>query len=361
MNSDAARPQYSIAVIGLGTTGSATTTLLAHMSEIGKLVLVDHERYESKNLSGQNITSADIGLHKVAAMAGACVAICPDLEVVTYPCKVEEVPLACLRVDLIISCVDSPEARQSINAIARQLNIPWLDTAVNTVGSLVRVASYQAFPESPCMECRWSDDHYKRRGARYPCDQPDGVTATAAPAELGALAAAHAVMAARKMLNGDSSSAGHELFVNGNLHTMHTARFTVNPDCRLDHRNLEIHEVDDFSDQATLGTLIDRFQATHMAVPALRFVLDSACDSCKYMAETKPQLNRALQLPRCSNCGQQQKPVGYSMLHRLPLENRWRALTLRQLGIQQGDVLSLRIADRAASENQIHITFGSNL
>ena len=56
--------------------------------------------------------------------------------------RVEDVPLGRLRADVIVAAVDSLGTRQYLSAASFRLGQPWIDTAVDGSGWLVRVSVF---------------------------------------------------------------------------------------------------------------------------------------------------------------------------------------------------------------------------
>ena len=112
----------SIVVAGAGgNIGSHFTRHLARMPEVGRVVLVDRDVYEQRNLANQDILPRDVGKPKVAVQARRLAEIRPDLEVHAIHAPLESLPLGAWRVDLIAACLDSRAARQAVNERAWRL------------------------------------------------------------------------------------------------------------------------------------------------------------------------------------------------------------------------------------------------
>ena len=97
-----------VAVIGVGTIGSHLALTLARMQI--PLVIYDHDTVEEHNLATQSYTRSSIGAYKVEAVQRQCVAIGSEEEAVqAHACKFSSTDA-----DIVVSCVDSLEARRTI-------------------------------------------------------------------------------------------------------------------------------------------------------------------------------------------------------------------------------------------------------
>jgi molybdopterin/thiamine biosynthesis adenylyltransferase len=138
-------PHASVAVVGLGNTGSHAVSLLPGIAGVSHVGLIDHDRYAPSNLGKQRISASDVGRSKVEAQARVLRACAPDIAVDMYDCPIEAVPLGKLRGCAILSCVDNRSARQSINRIAARLGLPWM-TAGSTARAVCALVSTCPIP-----------------------------------------------------------------------------------------------------------------------------------------------------------------------------------------------------------------------
>ncbi|MFX1504579.1 MAG: ThiF family adenylyltransferase [Promethearchaeota archaeon] len=123
----------SILIAGVGGTGSELAKNLALLG-IGRLFLVDDDTIEFSNLNRQMLfREVDVG-HKKAKIAKKRIQeqFNPDIGIQTYVNKLQDIPQKVFReVDIIAGCVDNFLARQFINAMAIELNIPLIDSATD--------------------------------------------------------------------------------------------------------------------------------------------------------------------------------------------------------------------------------------
>lgn len=97
-----------VAVVGVGTIGSHLALTLARMSV--PFTMYDHDTIEAHNLATQAYTRRDIGVYKVEAIRRQCEAIGAEDSAVE---AVHE-RFRATTADIIVSCVDSIEARREI-------------------------------------------------------------------------------------------------------------------------------------------------------------------------------------------------------------------------------------------------------
>ena len=141
----------TVTVIGMGTIGSALCPLVARMSGVTRITLVDPDAYTESNLVNQAIDTSAPGKPKVEVQAALIHAINPQIQVDAIAERVENVPLGRLHSSILVSCVDNRRARQSINGAAWRRGNPWIDAAVDAA-SLVRINAYEPGASSPCLE-----------------------------------------------------------------------------------------------------------------------------------------------------------------------------------------------------------------
>ena len=314
----------TVLLAGAGNIGSALAPLLARMGNVGTILLVDPDVYEVKNLSCQDISAGNVGRRKVLVQAHRLQRIKPAIDVRAHCARVEDLPLGVLRVDAIVSCLDSRTSRRYVNQAAWRLGVPWIDGAVDAAGVLARVNAYVPAPESPCMECGWEDADYDTAVLEqaYPC-QPGGggPTATNAPASLGHITAGLMAIECQKLLSGDRESllAGRQVMLDLRHHTHYVTTFRRGR-CRFDHEIWNVEQLDDSPAKMTLG------QAVHLSASgsgpssgwALRiegqqFAMMQFCSGCGrheaialHLADRIPSVGR-----RCTACGKTMTVRGF--------------------------------------------------
>jgi molybdopterin/thiamine biosynthesis adenylyltransferase len=329
-----------VVVVGAGAIGSFAIYLVARLLGVARITLVDFDRYVEANLRGQNVFRCDLGELKVAVHACRLRTAFPQLMVTAIPLPVGDVPPGLLRADLILSCVDSRLARQTINSLASRLGVPWIDAGVLASEKLARVNVYVPAASSPCLECAWDEQDYAALEAEYPCG-PAVVAdnSSDSSAELASLAASLLTIESGKMLNGDEGHAaiGHQVTVDARTHRMFTTAYNRNPDCRCRHGRWEL---------VPLRRSLRRFSVAEalavmgcVSVPGHQFVCASVCPQCGFRLDglrlDRPQA-------RCPKCGVRMiAPSFDAMLAQLDasLPQEYQGRSLAQIGLCPGDVV----------------------
>jgi len=335
-----------VAVIGAGgNIGSHLIPHLARLPRLGGLLLVDRDVYEAGNLSGQDITLADVGKPKAEVQARRARQINPLLRVSVEAADVEGVPRGRLRSDVILSCVDSRRARQATNEGAWRLGVPWIDAGVLGDQMLARVSGYWPGDESPCLECAWSEQDYAQLEQEYPCNGgPREARPTGAPSSLGALAAALLAIECAKVLEGDTSRTvfASQVTVDAAWHKLLVTSFRRNSACRFDHRTWRIERFPMELEEATVADLL-RLGAS-VRVEGHRFVRRLTCGNCGEQREAL-ELERAPRrvMRRCPKCGAPSAAMGFDASERLEntLAPEWAPLSLGRVGLKAGDIIQI--------------------
>jgi molybdopterin/thiamine biosynthesis adenylyltransferase len=341
--------EKTVTVVGVGNTGSPALNHLARLPGVAKIVVCDFDTYETKNFTSQEITLADVGRPKAAAQARRLRRLAPNIIVEPIHARVEHVPLAQLRADVILSCVDSAEARQYINEIAWRWGTPWVDVGVNGEEMLARVNVYVPGPDAPCFECQMTPDDYAALEQIYPCtgDRPVGPAPTNASSALGSLAAALQVIECTKLLDGDLARAaiGHEVLLNAGGHRHFVTRLRRNPHCLFDHATWDIKPIGTPATRLALGAVLGAAGAVALRVDHRRFVTELTCPVCNSTREVVRLTDRlGPTARRCRRCRYTVTPRGFDLRDRLDaseLSPKARRRSLAQLGLQSGDVFTV--------------------
>lgn len=119
-----------VTVIGVGTIGSWLVQILARMQV--NMNIFDHDTIEEHNLTTQVYGVADIGKTKVAAVLEQLAVIQPENRHAGFEIEYDGSDIETIGSNLIISCVDSLDARRSIAQmlIEKGIGIPIVDGRV---------------------------------------------------------------------------------------------------------------------------------------------------------------------------------------------------------------------------------------
>jgi molybdopterin/thiamine biosynthesis adenylyltransferase len=158
----------SILIAGVGGTGSELAKNLALLG-IGTLILVDDDTIEFSNLNRQMLfREVDVG-YKKARIAKKRIQeqFNPDIGIKTYASKLQDIPQKVFReVDIIAGCVDNFLARQFINAMAIELNIPLIDSATDGYFGQIQYIKSRL---TACLACETPAPPDETRVLTAPC------------------------------------------------------------------------------------------------------------------------------------------------------------------------------------------------
>lgn len=343
------RPDLTVLVVGAGNIGSHLQHI-ARTPRVGRVIVVDRDRYEASNLLAQSISPADVGRWKAHVMARNLRRINPMLEVEPVAAALEDIPLGRLRADVWLTCLDSKAARQVANEYAFRLGVPvWIDAGVETSGRLARVSIFTPAAGKGCIECQWSADDYRIVSQSFACDgsgpadvRTDGVSS------LGALAASLQALECQMAIDSDlrPERAGHEILVDASSYRSSVSRLCPSPSCRFDHRILQLDRLPPGC--RSLGDLTalaeDRGCAPRLWVEGRAFVGDIRCRGCGRGAALSSLSMRSPRAQVRCRCGTS-TDSGFESIHEtldlaaLPASRR--RSSLRAAGLRPGEVVSL--------------------
>lgn len=124
----------TVGVVGCSGTGSLLIQQLLHLN-LGRLILVDHERVEHKNLNrivGAIRQDAEQGSYKtaVAARYASGLGLGTQIQTIELPVQERGAISVLKHCDVLIGCVDSAYARYILNKISTFYVIPLIDVGV---------------------------------------------------------------------------------------------------------------------------------------------------------------------------------------------------------------------------------------
>ncbi|MHA2502178.1 MAG: HesA/MoeB/ThiF family protein [Candidatus Kariarchaeaceae archaeon] len=141
-----------VLILGVGATGSYVATNLA-MSGVGTLVLVDYDTIELSNLNRQLLfRPADIGKNKAEVAARELSLLNPDIEIIAFPKKMQELPKS-MKSDtsVIACCLDTFQGRRWANSLALNEKVPMVNGGMFAfMGDVQTIQPY----ETACFECQ---------------------------------------------------------------------------------------------------------------------------------------------------------------------------------------------------------------
>ena len=154
-----------VGVVGIGSVGSVVVEGLARVG-VREFVLIDHDVVEEHNLDRLlNAHMKDIGRLKtdVAEEAIRAASSANGVVIANYPRKVQnrEAYAAARDCDILVSCVDSPVARDLLNRIAHRDGVPVVDGGVDIRRApgtksmnAARWKAHIAGPYTECLRCK---------------------------------------------------------------------------------------------------------------------------------------------------------------------------------------------------------------
>ena len=201
-----------VMVVGAGALGNEVLKNLALIG-VGNIVIVDFDTIEYSNLTRSILfrpDDADKGLYKAEVATRRIKEINPTIHVQTVCGNLAtDTGLGLYRkMDVIIGCLDSLEARIMLNRICFRAGKSWIDGGIGDLEGQVTV--YQ--PGENCYECNLTDDERRDLSSRTPCagivkmNEEAGRTATTPVS--ASITAAVQVQEAMKLLHPEAIEAG---------------------------------------------------------------------------------------------------------------------------------------------------------
>lgn len=156
--------RLSVAVVGCSGTGSPLIEMLARLG-VGKLVLVDPDRVEVKNLNRiYNATREDavLGRTKVEVMGRAIarMGLGTEVDLIAADLAIKGTIRAVASCDAVFGCTDGARGRQLLNRLATFYSVPYFDLGVRLdadgSGGISEAASAVHYlePDGPSLQER---------------------------------------------------------------------------------------------------------------------------------------------------------------------------------------------------------------
>lgn len=348
----ACKQSYSLTVAGLGNIGSQAAPVAARIPEVARLILVDPDVYEVKNLSTQGIGREALNRPKVEVIAEQVRSIRPDLDVRIFAQRVESVPWGLLRADIFLGCLDTKAARRELNRIARRLGAGYIDAGVAAESRLVRVGVFPAGVDV-CMECGWGRADYANLEVPHACQGGEiRGHATNAPAHLGQLAAAMQVQECHRMMlgrdQGEDAGQAFEILLNGTDRKLFHSLFRRNAACRFPHGRANIELIRARPGEVRVADFLGGGAA--LEVEGDTFVRDLICPSCQARRPVMVR-RRAVrgERPVCETCGERLQELGFTMREAVAatdLEGMAHELSFAEAGFLPGDMFRIVLRER---------------
>ncbi len=142
--------ESQVAVVGAGGLGGQVILLLARIG-IGRLIVVDHDRFDETNLNRQALCSQEsLQRPKASTAADVVAAINPGVRVIPHQTKIDadNVDRILTGAEVIVDALDTAPDRLVLQAAARRLGVPLVHGAL--AGFEGRIMT--VFPGDPGLE-----------------------------------------------------------------------------------------------------------------------------------------------------------------------------------------------------------------
>jgi len=341
-----------VLLVGAGNIGSPLVDLLAREPLIGKLAIIDADRYTEANRLAQAIFPADVGKPKAFVAARRARRIAGQRLVVRgLHGDLVDIPWGVYRdADVVFAALDSRRARADLALICWRMGRPLIDAGVNADSLLARTTLYLPGPDAPCYLCGTDDG--RNLEAKYNCvGQPLAAPSTGAPAYLGTAAASLAVSEFHRLARGESDkSAGREIVLDLARGGMTTTTQRRSGSCSFDHRTWALGG--SISGRLTIGRALeldgdDTGEApSTLRVEGSAFVRKLSCNrpGCGRHSRSVLKLSRRLGAPlvcKCCGVGLTASAMDLADALEASLPPRDLRRTLASVGLRTGDVVTI--------------------
>lgn len=212
----------SCIVFGVGNVGSRLAPELTLLPGIKRIVLVDNDKVELRNLECCFLLSReDVGKFKADVIAKLIRRVSPEIEVVPIAETIDSIGLARFRdfhPSVAVGALDSRLSRYELARLAMLLRWPLVDAGIPGWGrakaARVQVTWNDAKPVDPLDA--WTEKDWVLIGRRRPCSPKVDSHSREKPVASsvsGALASAIAAAEVERLLHGDISNVGFEIRV----------------------------------------------------------------------------------------------------------------------------------------------------
>lgn len=134
---------FSVALVGIGGVGAGVCEMLTRCG-VGKIIIYDYDTIELANMNKMFYRPEQSGWNKTMAARHYCSELCPDTTFEAHNMDItEDENRAKFKdtlahggtdrkspVNLILGCVDNFEARQVLEAMSEELQVPFMDAVV---------------------------------------------------------------------------------------------------------------------------------------------------------------------------------------------------------------------------------------
>jgi len=248
--------QAQVMVVGCGALGNEVLKNLALVG-LGKIFMVDFDIIDASNLTRSVLfRMSDIGKRKVEVTAERVKELNPDIKVIAFHSDiVHQIGLGVFRrMNAVISCLDSREARMGLSRHCWRVGKPLIDGGLMMSEGQLRIFKP---PDGPCYECTLNEKDYQLINQRYACtglrreDMQLGrvPTGTTIASIIGAMQAQEAI----KIIHGMPVSGGEGIIYNSMTRQFYLLKYKRRENCYGHERYESIIPLEAKSSQLTIG------------------------------------------------------------------------------------------------------------
>lgn len=327
-----------VMIVGAGALGNEVAKNLALMG-IGSLYIIDFDTIEAANLSRSVLfRERDNGRPKAEIAAARVRELNPDVHVQYFNGDVRtQVGLGVFRrMDVIVGCLDSREARLAVNRFCYWMNKPWVDGAIQELLGLVRLF---VPGDGACFECTLTEQARRDISMRYSCPllARNNVLLGKVPTTptIASIIGGLQSQEAFKLIHGRPVEAGMVVHFNGMTNQMHTTSYVPREDCESHWTYGEVFELPNRVEDTTLLELLNiaRSDLGPEAVIELdqELVLSLECKQCNTVEDVlRPISEVSHDASHCPVCGLVRQ---VHMTHVITGEEPFLHRTLTSIGV----------------------------
>ena len=305
----------NVIVVGAGALGNEALKLLALMG-VGRVHIVDFDTIEISNLTRMVLfNEKDVGRNKAEVAAERTRQLNPDTQV-TYTNGNLEYDLGWgeyKEADVVLGCLDSIDARLSLNRICQMVGVPWVNGGIGVTEGEV---SYFDPDQGACFECTMTDSMWEQRNQRYSCGwlrsliQEQKVPTTAT---IASIVAALMVNQAFLVLHDDKKSGlgpSQRLFICLKPYSLNVASVPKNPECYAHDHMGQMVPLERAPHEITADEILQLVGSPESSYLELMFdiAVKLTCPNCRaeeYLLLPTKSLDLTV-LP-CKRCGSERK------------------------------------------------------
>ena len=305
----------NVIVVGAGALGNEALKLLALMG-VGRVHIVDFDTIEISNLTRMVLfNEKDVGRNKAEVAAERTRQLNPDTEV-TYTNGNLEYDLGWgeyKEADVVLGCLDSIDARLSLNRICQMVGVPWVNGGIGVTEGEV---SYFDPDQGACFECTMTESMWEQRNQRYSCGwlrsliQERKVPTTAT---IASIVAALMVNQAFLVLHDDKKSGlgpSQRLFVCLKPYSLNVASVPKNPECYAHDHMGQMAPLERAPHEITADEILQLVGSPESSYLEIMFdiAIKLTCPNCRaeeYLLLPTKSLDLTV-LP-CKRCGSERK------------------------------------------------------